>query len=86
MFTYSGGTPKASYLKLHLYLYMLSHKNPEIINNLMVDDIRYFKYFFMPLRASIKSFRAACRLVHYVDGSFLKIKRKGIMLCLCAIA
>lgn len=78
--SYIRGTPAASYQKLPSYLYMLREKNPGSITDLVLDEGGRFKYFFMALGASIRGFRAACRPIICIDGSFLKTKNKGTML------
>ncbi|XP_060968443.1 uncharacterized protein LOC133035997 [Cannabis sativa] len=63
------GTPEDSYSKLLSYLHMLKLRNLGTITDFVVEDGR-FKF---------------CRLVVCVDGSFLKTRYGGQMLCAVAL-
>ncbi|XP_030505193.2 uncharacterized protein LOC115720176 [Cannabis sativa] len=79
----SRGTPEDSYSKLPSYLHMLQLRNPGTITDFVVEDGR-FKYCFFSLGPSIRGFKF-CRPVICVDGSFLKTRYGGQMLCAVAL-
>ncbi|XP_062078696.1 uncharacterized protein LOC133783165 [Humulus lupulus] len=77
------GTPEASYSKLPGYLHMLQLNNPDSITDFKVDEGR-FKYCFFSLGACRRGFMF-CRPVICIDGSFLKTRYGGQMLCAVAL-
>ncbi|XP_060972355.1 uncharacterized protein LOC115699820 [Cannabis sativa] len=77
------GTPEDSYSKLPSYLDMIQLKNPSTITDFVVEDGR-FKYCFFSLGPCIRGFRF-CRPVVCVNGSFLKTRYGGQMLCAVAL-
>ncbi|XP_060960790.1 uncharacterized protein LOC133031325 [Cannabis sativa] len=77
------GTPEDSYSKLPNYLHMLQLRNPGTIMDFVVEDGR-FKYCFFSLGSCVRGFRF-CRPVVCVDGSFLKTRYGGQMLCAVAL-
>ncbi|KAM6586279.1 hypothetical protein CsatA_008884 [Cannabis sativa] len=76
------GTPEDS-SKLPSYLHMLQLRNPGTITDFVVEDGR-FKYCFFSLGPCIRGFRF-CQPVVCVDGSFLKTRYGGQMLCPVAL-
>jgi hypothetical protein len=80
---YVRGTPEASYSKLPSFLYAMQQKNPGTIHDLVIVDGR-FRYCYFALGASVHGFRS-CRPVLCVDGTFLKAKYGGQMLCAVAL-
>ncbi|XP_062086059.1 uncharacterized protein LOC133792158 [Humulus lupulus] len=81
--SYVRGTLEASYQKLPSYLFMLQQKNPGTLIDFVTEEDR-FKYFFFSLGVSRRGFRT-CRPVLCVDGTFLKTKYGGQMLCAVAL-
>ncbi|XP_030483701.2 uncharacterized protein LOC115700272 [Cannabis sativa] len=77
------GTPEGSYSKLPYYMHILQLRNPSSIMNFVVKDGR-FKYCFFLLGPCRRGFRF-CRPVVCVDGSFLKTRYGGKMLCAVAL-
>ncbi|KAM6588024.1 hypothetical protein CsatA_010629 [Cannabis sativa] len=77
------GTPEDSYSKLPFYFHMLQLRNPGTITDFVVEDGR-FKYCFFSLGPCIRGFRF-CRPVVCIDGSFLKTRYGGQMLCAVAL-
>ena len=80
---YVRGTPEESYSKLPGYLCQLEHKNPGTITDFVAEDGR-FLYCFFSLGVSRRGFQY-CRPVICVDGTFLKNKYGGHMLCVVAL-
>ncbi|XP_062104417.1 uncharacterized protein LOC133815617 [Humulus lupulus] len=78
-----AGTLEASYQKLPSYLFMLQQKNPGTLTDFVTEEDR-FKYCFFSLGVSRRGFRT-CRPVLCVDGTFLKTKYGGQMLCAVAL-
>ena len=72
-----------SYSKLPGYLRQLQKKNPDTLFDFVVEDGR-FLYCFFSLGASRKGFKY-CRHIICVDGTFLKNKYGGILLCAVAV-
>ncbi|XP_024993300.1 uncharacterized protein LOC112527050 isoform X2 [Cynara cardunculus var. scolymus] len=80
---YVRGAVGDSYSKLPAYLYMLQERNPGTITDFVTED-GHFLYCFFALGASRIGFKA-CRPVICVDGTFLKTKYGGYMLCAVAL-
>ena len=80
---YVRGTTEMSYSKLPGYLRQLQKKNPDTLVDFVAEDGR-FLYCFFSLGASSKGFKY-CRPVICVDGTFLKNKYGGILLCAVAV-
>ncbi|XP_062100885.1 uncharacterized protein LOC133806813 [Humulus lupulus] len=81
--SYVRGTLEASYQKLPSYLFMLQQNNPGTLTDFVTEEDR-FKYCFFSLGVSRRGFRT-CRPVLCVDGTFLKTKYGGQMLCAVAL-
>lgn len=76
------GKPRASYVKLPSYLYMVKHTNPGSVTRLEKAKDGYFLYAYVALYASIKGWEY-CMPVVVVDGSFLKAAYRGTILTAC---
>ncbi|XP_060968553.1 uncharacterized protein LOC133036091 [Cannabis sativa] len=77
------GTLEDSYSKLSGYLHILKLRNPGTITNFVVEDGRFKYCFFLlgPYRCGFRFFRP----IVCVDGSFLKTRYGGQILCAVAL-
>ncbi|XP_062096004.1 uncharacterized protein LOC133801742 [Humulus lupulus] len=81
--SYVRGTLEASYQKLPSYLFMLQQKNLGTLTDFVTEEDR-FKYCCFSLGVSRRGFHTF-RPVLRVDGTFLKTKYGGQMLCAVAL-
>ena len=71
------GAPWMSFELLLSYLHTIKMLNPGTVTHLVVDEDQKLKYLFVALGACIEGFKAI-RKVIAVDGTFLKMKYKGV--------
>lgn len=77
------GQAEESYAELAPFLHTVKKTNLGIVTDIVYDTDGKFRYMFMVLAASIKGWEH-CRPVIVVDGTFLKCKHGGSLLCACA--
>ncbi|XP_075095330.1 uncharacterized protein LOC142173607 [Nicotiana tabacum] len=76
---FSRGHPVDSYSRLPSYLYILEKTYPRSVVKLQKTEDDYFLNAFVALSTSIKGWER-CSPVVVVDGTFLKLAYRGIML------
>jgi hypothetical protein len=79
------GSVENSYHLLPVYCHQIIQSNPDSVAQFETDERRRFQRIFVPYYACIRGFMSGCRRLLGIDGTHLKGKYLGKLLCATGI-